>query len=202
MCFIEKVKILVDSREPDKIFKYLEQHKNVEFLKVALPVGDFTCGDIIIERKTVSDFAQSVKSGHLQKQLLQMQNFKHSFLLISGKIEDLHYNTSIKGWTANHHNGAGLSCLIRTNTKIWQVPNDKQLVECVVKICQKVEDGKNWSKFDTSLFKSLKSSLTREDLQLRLLCSFDNIGVKRAKKLLEEPLIKEALEALILAMER
>lgn len=197
MCIIEKIKLLVDSREPEKIFHYLDKQPEIEYMKVALPCGDFVCGNIIIERKSISDFACSIKNGHLQKQLLQMQNFEHSFLLISGKIEELHYDTSIHGWTANHHNGAGLSCLIRTNTKIWQVPNDKQLVECVIKICQKVNDGKEWTKFDTSLFKPLKGDMTKDDLLLRVLCSFDSIGVKRAKKLLEEPVIRASLESFI-----
>src|SRR5690606_7701164 len=59
------VDILVDHREPQSIVDLLRSCPNVRVEVTSLPVGDFVIGPIIVERKTVSDFEQSVMNGRL-----------------------------------------------------------------------------------------------------------------------------------------
>lgn len=59
------VDILVDHREPQAIVDLLRSCPNVRVEVTALPVGDFVIGPIIVERKVVNDFEQSVMSGRM-----------------------------------------------------------------------------------------------------------------------------------------
>lgn len=59
------IDIQVDHREPQAIVDLLRMCPNVRVEVVALPVGDFVVGPLIIERKVVNDFEQSVMSGRM-----------------------------------------------------------------------------------------------------------------------------------------
>lgn len=76
--------IKIDMHEPDKIKQYLQDSKYCDFIIETLPIGDIICEEksVIIERKSYPDFVGSFKSGHLQKQLLQMCDSCEVFLPI------------------------------------------------------------------------------------------------------------------------
>ena len=189
--------LLVDNQEA-KVFKYLDKEK-IEYRAEALPIGDFVLEEkgIVIERKTLSDFAGSIRSGHLQKQLLQMEQAPFPFLIISGKMSEVHY-LGIH-WTVEHHLGALSSCAVRYKTKILQVDNDLQLIRLVKKICNKVGDGRTITIEDTEL---LRNTVDVADMRLKLLTCFRGVGIKKAKKILEsDEDIKDILDGLIEEME-
>jgi ERCC4-type nuclease len=193
--------IKVDSREPEKIFRYLIKNK-IEYEKLELPIGDFVFEekDICIERKTVEDFISSLRSGHLHKQLLQMQsNFKHNFLIISGDIKTVFFSKiiqiNIDNWI-----GSLVSTLIRFNVRMLQVDNDNQLILAIKKICSKVEDGKVITIKDTEL---LKNKLTTPDMMIKVLSCFDGIGIKKAEKILKEDnVIYDIVNLLVFEVEK
>ena len=83
------IKILIDKREPKKIFSFAKE-LGLNFEGKMLPVGDIVCEEknIIFERKTQEDFHQSIINGRLQKQLIQMKSYSNSYLLISGRSEE------------------------------------------------------------------------------------------------------------------
>ena len=185
------MKILIDSREPDKIFKYAKTLE-LDFEKIALPIGDIVCEEkgIVIERKSQSDFHQSMQSGHLQKQLQQMENFDHPYLIISGDIQKymtaLHFKNDrfSKGWSKAHYIGSVASCLVRyPKLKVMVVPNDEWLVRLTTKLIDKIDDGRSVSIYDTEL---LRNQLTEGDMTVKILTNFSGYGIIKAKKLLKD----------------
>ena len=185
--------LLVDSREKKNVINILKRF-NVEFEVTALSVGDFVVAEkgLVIERKTIADFVNSMRNGHLQKQLLQMNQYENPYLLISGSFGSLFYK-GIKGWTIEHHIGAIISCAVRYKAKVLWFENDHQLIRAVVKLMNKVEDGKTINLEQTEL---LKNNLSIDDVYVKVLTGFPRIGIKRAKKLLQKESIKKMLEKL------
>ena len=174
--------ITIDSRESKKVVKLAEKHE-LEFKVNALPIGDIYCEEknIIFELKSMSDFANSIRSGHLFKQLLQQENYEHSYLIIIGKFGDLYFQ-GVKNFTTEHWIGSLASCAVRFKTKILQVDNYSQMMKLILKIIDKTDDGKIISIKDTEL---LKNKLTAEDMKLRILMCFNGVGVKCAEKLVK-----------------
>lgn len=182
------MKIKVDTHEPEKIMKYLKESGH-EIILETLSVGDIVCleKNICIERKSYSDFVNSMK-GHIQKQLLQMEeNYEHVYLLISGNFSELHFSGVT--WTSEQNTGAIASLLVRyPKLKVAFLPNDKQLCECAIKICEKLNDGKKITLYDTEL---MKKDMTVDDHNLRLIMCVPNIGLKLAKTISEKYKPKE-----------
>lgn len=177
------MKLLIDTHEPKKVQRYAEQMEFETEVK-PLPVGDIVFEEkgIVVERKEIGDWVGSIRSGHLQKQLQQMINFPHPYLIISGKTQDLHFG-GIK-WTAEQHAGSLASCMVRyPNLKVMFVENDKQLVRLVKKIIEKTDDGKSISIYDTEL---LRNQVTEEDMRVKLLTNFPGLGVIKSRKLLDK----------------
>lgn len=70
----EPVRIEVDHREPEAIDDYLARVENLVVERKHLPLGDFRINDgrVLVERKSVQDFANSVQSSHLFDQAQRM----------------------------------------------------------------------------------------------------------------------------------
>ncbi len=182
------MKLIVDSREPENI---LERSKIImngfDILSEALPVGDFVCGDVVVEFKRGQDLINSTFSQHLKKQVMQMQQFKHSFLILVG-----HYEEFISpAWSWDHHYGIIASVCINSNTKVFQVENDLQALRLCKKLFEKAESPKEYKLEDTEL---MRDKMSIEDYKLKMLCVFPNIGVKRGKKLLEKADVVQSVD--------
>lgn len=195
------MKIIVDTAEPKKIINYFKKME-VDIEQKHLPIGDiyYKEKDIIIERKEIGDFINSMRSGHLQKQLLQMQQFSYKYLIISGSLKNYtmarmktrHY---MFPWTVEHHTGALASCAVRYGVTILNVDNDSQLCKLAYKIFEKTDDGKKITLKDTEL---LKNTITTEDMILKIMVCFNGFGIKKSEKFLKEnPLIKTKIQELI-----
>ena len=174
----EKRDILkVDAREPQSIMNLLEK-QGIEYERANLEIGDFLLGDVCIERKEITDYIQSLRTGHLQGQLLNMQeNYARNYLIISGDPETAFINPYIKNWTIEHHLGSLASFSVRYNVKILQVKNDTQLVKLVGKIMKKSFDGKIATKMDTKI---MKDTITTDDIKLKMICCIPLISYKKA----------------------
>lgn len=171
-------KIQVDSREPDKIFNLCNK-QGMNYEKTTLPVGDFVKGNVCIERKTIPDFITSMRSGHLQKQLLQMEeNYDKPFLIISGKFSDIMAHPYLRGWTVNHQMGSLASVAVRyPKTKVIQVDNDTQLVNIVGRIMDKAFDGKKVELKHTEL---MRNKMDIDDLKIKMLACIPRLGIEKA----------------------
>jgi len=187
------MKILIDSREPKKIKNFFNKLDDTEICE--LPVGDFICEEkgIVIERKDIFDYIGSIKSKHIHKQLMQMEQFPHKYLLISGKLSSVAFAKHVH-WTVEQHLGSLASIAVRFNVKILMIDNDTQLCKLVMKIIKKTDDGKTFSLKDTEL---LKNTITTDDMKLKILTCFNGVGLKKAEKLVNNTDINQLLESLI-----
>ena len=169
----------VDSREPPKILRLLERN-GIKHTVESLPVGDFVYKDVVIERKTTPDLIQSMRQGHLQKQLLQMQdNYDKCFLIIVGSFKQVAFNQYIRNWTVTHHLGMLASLATRyPKVKTVQVDNDTQLIKLIPKICEKACDGKVIGVEHTELMRDKYKDA--ETTKLRMLLAIPGLGYSRA----------------------
>lgn len=89
----ETVTLVVDGREPSKVFDEVEAHDEVDDWKIGtLESGDIKVGPIGFERKTVGDYAEAMMSEgqrQLEKQVAKMtQEYEHAFILLDGDLVD------------------------------------------------------------------------------------------------------------------
>ena len=93
----EKVLIYVDTREQQSSVLEELAAKNALIKVQQLEVGDYVLTDqIVVERKTVEDFLNSMLDGRLFDQCLKMSsNYEMPLLLIEGKPEDLYSSRNI-----------------------------------------------------------------------------------------------------------
>lgn len=180
--------IILDSRE-DPMVRELMDKEGIKYRVEYLPVGDFFYEKkgIVIERKTYADFVNSMRGGHLQKQLMQMQQFENRFLIISGDVRQ--YAMSDPSWTGEHHTGAIVACCVRYGVQVLQFTNDIQLVKAVKKIVEKSSDGREASIYQTELFR-----VKHDDMKIKLLMCFSGIGEKKAKKLIVKDEIIKSID--------
>jgi len=131
--------LVIDDREQEKIFK-LAQRLKIPHTKQHLLVGDYTDtekNNICVERKTVEDFIGSYFSNHLPNQCMQMEeNFDEYFVFISGKFEDLFFNSSLPHNIRYCKRSSYNKMLIHLSKsfpklRILQFENDNQLLEGV-----------------------------------------------------------------------
>lgn len=136
-----ELKIFVDDHEPSKVFKMCRE-AGLVVEKKRLKCGDFVCGDICIERKTINDFCSSIVDGRLKKQIQNMKDlFTHNYVIVSGFISqreslDFHKH-SILGMMA--------SIMIKSGVSLVCVENDVQLIYLVERIISKHEELLNKS---------------------------------------------------------
>lgn len=190
------MKLYIDTREPKKMQKNAKKagFSAVEYQK--LDVGDYIIQEkgIVVERKTMSDFVSSFRSGSLQKQLLQMEeNYEHNYLLLIGDIVDIFRNNNIT-LTVNQYCGMMASLHIRYDVEIAQFQNELRGLKFLESVARKTDDGKEISLEDTEL---LKNKVDVDDLKLKVLMSFSQIGKKRAKKKLENKEVAETVNRLV-----
>ena len=189
--------ITIDEREPQKIFNIAKRF-DLKHDRATLLVGDFLCEEkgICIERKSFPDYVQSLQSGHLQEQLLNMQdNFSRNYLIISGKHEDCFFDPNLRKFTVEHWLGSLASFAVRYNVKILQVANDTQLVKLVKKIVDKTDDGKSPQK------EIIRRVQSKEDVYLSMLCCVHGISIEKAKAIKNEyPIFSMFMDALKMDM--
>ena len=120
----KKEMIVIDSREASRnkwVLKALaDQKPKIEYLEA----GDFLIGDILIERKTPTDLAFSIKSGRLWRELekLKLAENVKPLLLIEGSLSLVEKFTK---WNPTSILGVILSIIIDFKIPIITVPSKK-----------------------------------------------------------------------------
>jgi ERCC4-type nuclease len=79
-----RISVIADDREgKSNVIKFLSDMKNVSVVVKRLSVGDYIVGNqLVFERKTLKDFAQSIVDGRLFKQAIRLANSKYKSVLI------------------------------------------------------------------------------------------------------------------------
>jgi len=119
--------VKLDSREPIKIKKMAE--KIFEQLEIdTLDIADIVVEELglYVERKSIEDFISSFKNGHLQKQLIKMNNVKNPVLIITGFYKDINFKYC--KITINQFLGMLRHTGFKYKVKLFHVANDMQLL--------------------------------------------------------------------------
>jgi len=139
--------LLIAHNEPSimqlKVQKTAEA-RGVDCKVTQLAVGDYLWEDegICIERKEIGDFMASIRSGHLETQLLDMAQYDKPRLFISGKFEDVYGKSYSQGWGRNHTVGSLCSINERYDVKILQFANTSDLIDAIFVTKEKSDKGK------------------------------------------------------------
>jgi ERCC4-type nuclease len=170
----------MDNREKSTIQKAANTYFNGVVVE-QLPVGDFVCGNVCIERKSVQDFAQSVNNGRMNNQALNMvSNYgKRSYIIIIGAINDL-YNKYVD-WTERRfdYEVAKINAAF-PEINIELVPNELRFfkrIKALFKACNN----------DSKRVNEIKRIAPRSDNKyVDMVRVVDGIGEEKAKAILKQ----------------
>ncbi|MEK6873778.1 MAG: ERCC4 domain-containing protein [Nanoarchaeota archaeon] len=171
----EKPKITIDYREKNSLIpsELIANGCEIEFHN--LSIGDYIIGNVIIERKTISDFLSSMVNKHLLNQLQHLQNAEKKILIIEGTEEkELYHEQS--GINENAIRGFMLSIILSYNVPIIITKNSEDTAKFLYILAKKQPK-------EISLKLKRKSQDVNEQIQY-IIESFPGIGPKSAKKLL------------------
>ena len=86
------MKVIIDARERKRIRQARSFFENKEHtvLVKQMQYGDFVCDNVCIEYKTTRDFIQSVQTGRVFRQAINMKNnYKYAFVFIEAEHEKM-----------------------------------------------------------------------------------------------------------------
>lgn len=183
-------KILIDYREKNCLIasELTKLGFIIEFKE--LKVADYIVRGVAIERKTTSDFINSMINRRLLKQLEEMQQYKDRLLIVEGIDEqELYSDSNLTGINPNAVRGFLLSILLKHKIPIIFTKNYLDTAKFISVLAKKK------TKQEAPLNISKKFLNKKQRLQF-ILESFPGIGPKNAQKLLKEfKTIKEITNA-------
>lgn len=178
----DKIVIYVDSREESSnVSRELSRKENVFVRVKQLEVGDYVLSDqVIVERKTVEDFLQSMIDGRLFNQLIDMSaNYDKPLLLIEGNKDKL-YNLR------NIHENAIKGCLtaiaLDYRTPILFTKDLEETVSFLYLTAKREQLGK----YRDIKLRIGRKGLTQQELQKFIVESLPSVGPVLARNLLKE----------------
>lgn len=138
------VKVVVDVREKEFV-KAFQGREGEGFEVAALEVGDFTIGGrLIIERKTFSDLAASIKDGRYREQKVRLkalsgkEGLKVMYLIENdGAVR----NGVVGGLPVSTLMGAMTKCMLRDGFYVYQSAGVVESVKLIEKLKKQMEAG-------------------------------------------------------------
>jgi len=167
-------KIIIDIHEKNSLVPSYLQEMQAEIEFKSLKVGDYIISDIVIERKTISDFISSMISKRLAKQLNELQTYKKKLLVLEGKIEEQN-----RGFNPNAIRGMILTIELEMNIPIIFTENSEDTAKFLLVLAKKLNKSQEFS------FHSRKG-LTKKEQKQYILESLQGIGPSTSKKLLKK----------------
>ena len=187
---MSNLELFVDSNERglllDAITRRCEKEK-VNIVKKRLVVGDYSTRNSIIEAKSVSDLRQSAHSGHLWRQLENLDaNEARPIFLIHGtvqayvKLAKAHNPTVSYPKIAAELTGLMARMIADFDVSILSFPNQSEAAQFIVRLIKK--ENTSASRHGV---KAVRRSVSN-DIRKDLLLSIPGIGPQLADRLLEE----------------
>ena len=176
---LPKPKIIIDIREKNSLVASEIVKLGMEMEFQTLKVGDYIANDVVIERKTVSDFVGSMINKRLTRQLEELQQYPKKILVIEGIYEqELYPENNLEGVHPNAIRGFLISIILKYNVPIIYTKNPEDTAKFISVLAKRVEK-------EASLNVS-KKNLTKSERMQFILEGFPGIGPKTARKLLEK----------------
>lgn len=175
----QKEKIIIDYREKNSLvaMELLKLGLDIEFRE--LKVGDYIVKDVVIERKTISDFLNSMINKHLLKQIEELQQYENKLIIIEGFDEkQLYYENMQGGINPNAIRGFILSITLKHKIPVVYTKNSSDTAKYISVLSKKQESSVS--------LKAKKRNLSKTEQLEFIIEGFPNIGPKTAKKLLKK----------------
>ena len=175
----EEIVVYVDSRERESGVSRILEELGCKVVEKQLETGDYIPGkEIVVERKSVSDFLSSLVDGRLSKQLLNMaESYERPAVVLEGNRNELFNSRNI------HRNAViGMLTSIALN---YQVPilftdSPRETAQYIYVIAKREQQGKGT---DVRLRLGRKG-LSLEEQQRFVVESLPLVGPQMAKRLL------------------
>ena len=174
------MKVLVDFREKNSLVcsELVELGSDYEFTH--LKVGDYGIGEVVVERKTISDFISSMINKRLLRQLGELRQFDKRLLIIEGVEEEELYDDS-SGVSGNAVRGMLLSISLEFKCPIIFSKGQEDTARFLHLIKKRQEK----KPVEVSL-RAKKRNLSFEEQKQFIVEGFPNVGPVKAKQLLKK----------------
>ncbi len=189
---MSNIKVYLDYRER-KILKYVVEFSDYTEI-TNLPVGDIFIvsneGGIIIERKSVDDFIDSMKNNRLWEQLRRMQvgelmgiNIIRRSLIIHGLFTPILIESGLK-W--RNIMGAFMEIEFNYGIPIFHAEDENSLREFLRILIKREKEGKNRGEIKSIWWRPTpKRNMEYDEWKIYILSSLPFIGGKLARNLLK-----------------
>jgi len=176
-----KIKIFVDHRETkNHVFMHLKD-TDAELACEQLKTGDFICSDrVVIERKTVSDFVQSMIDGRIFRQVAAMKEcFEKPVLIVEGDVSRLFSDRDVH---PNAIRGALASIAVDYHIPIIWTSDARETAEQIYWIARKEQSDEK----RTIAIRCPEKKKTTSDHQEFLVAGLPDINTKLGRNLLNK----------------
>lgn len=169
--------LIVDIHETrTKVFNYIFNSSDINYEIKNLFIRDYIAGGVVIERKTISDFLNSMKNQRLKEQVRKLLETEKRLLIIEGSLNELNSLDKKKLY------GCVLLLLLHKNMKFVFTENAWNTYQVLLILIKK----KIFSN-EKALKKSIpKTPKPLDDLKYNVISNIYNIGPVNTKKLIEK----------------
>jgi ERCC4-type nuclease len=173
-----KEKIIIDYREKNSLVAshLIRLGLNIEFRE--LKVGDYIVQNVVIERKTIQDFLNSMINHRLVKQIEELKQYENKLLIVEGVSEQEIYSETNPKINANAIRGFLLSIILKHKIPIIFTKNSEDSAKFINILSKKREKEINLN--------AKKKTLNKKEQLQFIVEGFPGIGPKKSKKLLEK----------------
>jgi ERCC4-type nuclease len=198
----DKFVIYVDTREPEGIFKKLQEFEEVQPVWQKLDAGDYYIPgekfSLIIERKTVTDYINSVFDTRLWEELEKIKSAEtnEEVKLIPMLLIEGNWSFILKYGKKNDKSAMGsvyaslLSTIASWGFQVVSSPSKSWTPYILVSFTRWMGRPR---RSEPPIFKP--RALTLDEMAIRVLCAFPHISVERAKRILKHyGTLKDALD--------
>ncbi len=186
-----KIDLIIDSNERGVLCEAVNRRAKSAGLTVvrqALVVGDYKLGGALVEAKSVTDFFQSMFSGHLQKQLDNMDaNVERFFLVVHGTLSKHatfmrnQFNSNIPiSQLQETFTGYMARIMADFDCQVFFTTNTSEAAQFIVKLHDKLH--KPASRHGAQTIRRVGSN----DLRLDMIMTIPGIGLEIAERILEK----------------
>ena len=174
-----KITVFVDHRENNMVPAYIKEH-GAEVILKQLKVADFICSDRVgIEKKTCSDFLQSIINQRIFRQMAEISDsFEKPLLLLEGNPDFLFLERQIHPNTVR---GVLTSIAIDYKVPIIWTANSKETAEMVYWIAKREQDHEKRG----IQIRAKTRTETLEDQQEFIVAGLPSVSNVLSKRLLE-----------------
>ena len=182
--------IIIDTNERGPLCNAVERNADrmgISVTRQNLPVGDYVLGNACVEAKSIADLFQSSHSGHLWRQLDNMDaNYERFFLVVHGTVAKHLAQMKATGKKAtyskiqNELTGTLARIMSEFECQVFYAPTHSEAAQFIAKLYHKMQ--KPASKHGAKALRRV----TTNDVRLDVLLAIPGFGQEMCEKLLEK----------------